>query len=104
MDNGQNLFVGVARLEVHIPEARSLKDRRRALRPLIERLRNRHRVLVIETGNAELHQRAGLAICGLSSTAADLEQRFDRVRGTVDEIWAGMILSWDLELIQVAGE
>jgi len=68
---------------------------------LIERLRNRHRVLVIETGDTELYQRAALAICGLSSTAADLEQRFDRVRGTVDETWAGIILNWDIELIQV---
>ncbi|NOZ79968.1 MAG: DUF503 domain-containing protein [Acidobacteria bacterium] len=97
----QNLFVGVARLELHIPEARSLKDRRRALRPLIERLRNRHRVLVIETGHTDLHQRAALAICGVSTTAADLEQRFDRVHRTVDEIWAGVILSWDVELVQV---
>ncbi len=101
MSQDGNLYVGVARLELQIPDARSLKDRRRAVRPLVERLRNRHRVLVLETGRGDLHQRAGLAICAASTVAADAEQRLERVRATVDDSWPGIILDWSVDLIQL---
>jgi uncharacterized protein YlxP (DUF503 family) len=41
-----SVYVGVAHLELHLPEARSLKAKRGAVRPLVERIRNRHQVLV----------------------------------------------------------
>ena len=97
----ENIYVGLARLEVHIPEARSLKEKRSATRPLVERIRNRHQVLVIECGRHDLHQRAAFAICGLSSDPVDLESRLQRVEGTVHETWSGHVLSWDVEILQV---
>ena len=96
-----NVYVGLARLEVHIPEARSLKEKRSATRPLVERIRNRHQVLVIECGQRELHQRAAFAIGGLSTDPVDLESRLQRVESTVHETWPGHVLSWDVEILQV---
>jgi len=98
MDDRITVYVGVALLGLHLPEARSLKQRRGSVRPLVERLRNRHRVLVIEAGHQDLHQRATLAICAISTDAADLEARLQRVRSTVDESWPGFVLSWDVDV------
>ena len=42
------LFVAVAQVELHLPGARSLKDKRQDVRSLIERLRHRLAVLVVE--------------------------------------------------------
>lgn len=98
MDDRSTVYVGVALLDLHLPESRSLKQRRASVRPLIERLRNRHRVLVIEAGHAELHQRATLAICAISTDAGEIEQRFQRVRTTVDDSWPGFVLSWDVDV------
>lgn len=97
----RNIYVGLARLEVHIPEARSLKEKRSATRPLLERIRNRHQVLVIEAGYQDLHQRAAFAISGLSTDPVDLESRLQRVERTVHDTWTGHVLSWDVEIIQV---
>jgi uncharacterized protein YlxP (DUF503 family) len=96
-----NVFVGVARLELHLPEARSLKEKRSLTRSLVQRIRNRHQVLVSEVDYQNLHQRAGFAICGLSTDAVDLEARMQRVSRTVDESWSGDVLRWDVELIQL---
>ena len=96
-----NVYVGVARLELHLPEARSLKAKRSATRPLAERIRGRHQVLVSEVDHQHLHQRAAFAIAGLSTNAQDLESRLERVRTTVDETWSGFILEWDVEIIQL---
>jgi uncharacterized protein YlxP (DUF503 family) len=95
------VYVGVAHLELHLPEARSLKDKRGAVRPLAERMRNRHQVLVTEIDHQDLHQRATFAIAALSTDAVDLESRLQRVRRTVDDSWSGFVLAWEVEILQL---
>jgi uncharacterized protein YlxP (DUF503 family) len=94
------VFVGLARLELHIPEARSLKAKRSHTRSLLERIRHRHQVLVIECGHQDKHQRAAFAICAISTSVNDVEARLERVSKTVDETWTGFILSWEIEILQ----
>jgi uncharacterized protein YlxP (DUF503 family) len=93
-------YIGIAHLELHIPEARSLKAKRAPVRSLVEKIRNRHRVLVIETDHQNLHQRACLAICALSTDLVDVEARLQRVEKTVDLNWHGHVLSWEVEVIK----
>ena len=97
----QNIFIGVATLEVHIPDARSLKQKRSSTRKLVERIRSRHQVLAIEAGQQELYQRSTFAISALSTDPVDLESRFQRVEKTIFESFSGNILRWDVEIIQV---
>ena len=96
-----SVYVGVAHLELHLPEARSLKAKRGAVRPLVERIRNRHQVLVTEVDHQDLHQRATFAIAALSTSLVDVESRLQRVRVTVDDSWSGFVLGWEIEIIQL---
>lgn len=97
----KNVYVGVARLGLHIPEARSLKGKRSHTRSLVEKIRNRHQVMVMETDHQNLHQRAEFAICAFSTDVTDLEARLQRVSDTVHRTWSGHILDWDVEITQV---
>lgn len=97
---GGEIYIGVAHLELHIPEARSLKAKRSPVRSLIEKIRSRHQVPVIEVDHQDLYQRARLAITAISSDPVDVEARMRRVEKTVDLNWSGHILSWDVEIIQ----
>jgi uncharacterized protein YlxP (DUF503 family) len=96
-----NIYVGVARLGLHIPEARNLKAKRRHTRSLLERIRNRHQVVVLETDHQDLHQRSEFAICAVSTDPVDVEARLQRVSATIDRSWSGNILDWEVEVIQV---
>ncbi len=96
-----SVYVGVAHLELHLPEARSLKAKRGAVRPLVERIRNRHQVLVTEVDHQDLHQRATFAIAALSTSLVDVESRLQRVRMTVDDSWTGFVLGWEVEILQL---
>ncbi|MEE4272855.1 MAG: DUF503 domain-containing protein [Thermoanaerobaculales bacterium] len=96
----KNIYIGVARLALHIPEARSLKEKRSHTRSLAERIRNRHHVTVLETDHQNLHQRAEFAICAISTDVTDVEARLQRVSDTVHSNWTGYILDWDIEVIQ----
>lgn len=103
MDELGNLHVAVVTLGLHLPGARSLKEKRARIRSLVERTRRRHNVLVIEAGHQELHQRAVLAICAISTSLPDLEARLQRVRLTVEDTWSDPILSWDVDVLEMEG-
>ena len=75
------MTVGILTLEIHLPQARSLKDKRQVLRSLKERLRSRHNVAVSELEeHADLWQRAGLAIVSVASRREPIEVLFATVR------------------------
>ena len=96
-----SLYIGVAQLELHIPEARSLKEKRRSTLSLLQRLKARHQALVIEAGGQDLYQRALFAICVMSTKSSDVEARMQRISNTIDESWSGRILRWDVEVMQL---
>ena len=56
------MVVAIAVLELHLPGSRSLKDKRRVVKSLIDRMHARFRVSVAETEYHDLHQRAEIGI------------------------------------------
>jgi uncharacterized protein YlxP (DUF503 family) len=54
------MFVGVARMVLQVPGARSLKDKRRVVRAFRDRVRARLSVSIAEVGNLERYQVATL--------------------------------------------
>jgi uncharacterized protein len=68
------MFVGVQRLVLQIPGARSLKDRRQVVRSFKERLQGRLHVSVAEVGNLEHAGSATLAVVVVSNEAAACDE------------------------------
>lgn len=64
------MFIGVARIVLQIPGARSLKDRRRVVKSFKDRVRARLPVSVAEVGDVELRQVATLGLCVVSGDAS----------------------------------
>ncbi|MBI5536252.1 MAG: DUF503 domain-containing protein [Deltaproteobacteria bacterium] len=64
------MFVGVQRLVLQIPGARSLKDRRQVVRSFKDRLQARMHVSVAEVGDLEHPQHATIAVAVVSNEAA----------------------------------
>lgn len=67
------MVIGLLTLDLLFPGARSLKDKRRALRSLETRLRNRFNVAVAEVEHQDLWQRARLAIVSVNTDHVHLE-------------------------------
>ena len=59
----QTCFVTILYIEMMIPHAQSLKDKRRAVRGLKDRISNRFNASVAEVGYLDKWQRAVLAVC-----------------------------------------
>lgn len=62
------MFVGWARVELHLPDARSLKDKRAVIRSILDGAHARMRCAGAEVGHQELHQRAELGFSVVSNS------------------------------------
>ncbi len=101
MSEASPLFVGVATVELHFPGARSLKDKRQDLRSLLERLRHRFTVLVVESDHQDLHQRSGIAICAFATDAEAARGTVDRAVDHIHETFPGMVLGSQITVEQI---
>lgn len=74
------MTIGLLTFEIHLPQSRSLKDKRQVLRSVKERLRARHNVAVSELEDAaDVWQRADVAVVSVASHRDVLENLFETI-------------------------
>jgi uncharacterized protein YlxP (DUF503 family) len=79
-----NGWVAVLEIELHFPDAGSLKARRKELAPVKAQLRQRMGAAVAEIGGQERWQRATLLATLAAGSAPALEEATDRLEGWLD--------------------
>ncbi len=74
------MTIGLLTLEIHLPQSRSLKDKRQVLRSVKDRLRARHNVALCELAeHSDVWQRAIVAVVSVASRRDVLENLFETV-------------------------
>jgi uncharacterized protein YlxP (DUF503 family) len=73
------MIVGVLRISLLLRESHSLKDKRRVVKSLKDRVRARFNVSIAEVASQDFHQRADLAVVAVSGERAPLESVLDEV-------------------------
>jgi len=94
------MVVAIAALELHLPSSRSLKDKRRVVKSLIDRLHARFRVSVAETDHHDLHQRAEIGIAAVGRSAAELERLMDGLRAVADGEVEAYVVRWEPQILE----
>lgn len=73
------MAAAVLLIELRIPHASSLKDKRAVVRPLLDGARRRFAVAAAEVGAQELHQRAELGFAAIGAPVSQVESILDAV-------------------------
>ncbi|HYU19577.1 MAG TPA: DUF503 domain-containing protein [Chloroflexota bacterium] len=73
------MHVGVCRITLRLAEGNSLKDKRRVVRSLVERLRHQFNVAVAEVDSQDSWRTAVLGIAVVSNESAHADQQVARV-------------------------
>lgn len=73
------MHAAVLRVELHVPRAHSLKDKRAVVRPIVEGSRRRFGVAAAEVGGQDLWQAAELAFAAVASTPRHVAELLDSV-------------------------
>ncbi len=78
------MVVGVVTWELHLNGCQSLKDKRRIIKSLKDRLHNRFNVSVAETNHQDRWQRAELSCCIVATDTKHAESVLNAADGLVE--------------------
>ena len=79
------IYISLLTMEVLIPWARSLKDKRSAVRGLKDRLRSRFNASVAEVAYHDKWQRTTIVVCAVDNDRRQLEATMTRIRQLSEE-------------------
>jgi len=92
--------VGVCRIEFRLPENLSLKGKRRVVKSITTRVRNKFNVSVAEVDDQNLWQLATLGICCVSNNSRYTNEVLSKVVDfIVDGRFEVEILNYEIELL-----
>jgi uncharacterized protein len=93
------MMVGLLTLELHIPQAQSLKDKRQIVRSLKDKLRGHFNVAVSELEYHDTWQRSVVGIVTLSNEQQHVEESLQKVLAEADRILGPVLISHTVEMI-----
>lgn len=94
------MVVGVCTIELQVPGANSLKDKRRVLQSAIHRVRNTYNVSIAEVGNQDSWQLATVAIACVSTSAGYAHGLMEKVVAELESGRQGLVLlNYETELL-----
>lgn len=88
------MFVGIVRIELHLPGSTSLKDKRAIVRSLKDRIRERAQASVAEIDHQDLWQRAALGVAIVSGESRQVDERVQVVRSLADSANGAIVIDW----------
>ena len=92
------VVVGVLEIKLALFESRSLKDKRRVVNSLKDRLRNKFNVSVAEVDGQELLQTAYLAVAQVSGDARYVRGSLQQVVNAVQRFAGAQLTDYSIEM------
>ena len=93
------MVIGLLTLDLHFPGARSLKDKRQALRSLMTRIRNEFNVSIAEVEHQDLWQRATVAVVTVNTDHGHLESTLQSVTSDAENARDIMLAGSHVEIL-----
>lgn len=93
------MTIGVLHLDLALPESRSLKDRRRVINSLKERIRNRFNASVAELGDPDIWKSARLAVCVIGNDVRHVNSQLSSVASFASQDHRALLTDYRIEML-----
>ncbi len=93
------MIVGLLTLDLHIPEANSLKTKRMAIKSLIDRIKNKFNVSVAEVDAQNLWQRSVIGISMVANETVIINKVFEKIRTLVLDTHSVELIDSTMEML-----
>jgi len=93
------MVIGVCHLDLLIRGNNSLKEKRRILKRIIERVKNKFNVSVAEVGNHDLWQSSQIGFCMVGNDKRFINSSLDKVIRFIEEINSTEIIKSEIEVL-----
>lgn len=91
--------IGALRVELLVPGANSLKDKRRAVKGLKDRIRHRFNVSVAEVDHQDLQRRSALAVAAAGADGPYVRKVLEEVLRHVRRDANVQVASYEIEML-----
>ena len=93
------MIVGLVKMIVYLPEGHSLKEKRRILNIIKDRVKNKMNIVVSEVGDQDLWQKAEIGFAVVSNDTSFIDSVVNKTTGLIEEIIPGHIIDRKYEII-----
>ncbi len=93
------MVVGVLRFRLAVFEALSLKDKRRVVKSIKDRLGARHNVSIAEIGDLDQRQTATLGLAMIANDARFVESTLSKIVDEIRTFGRASLLDYEIELL-----
>ena len=98
-DGMNRVVVGILRLTLYLPDSRSLKDKRRVLRSVKDRLRGQFNVSVAEVDHLDLWQKTTVAVALVSKDARHADRLLQKILDRMESYRLADIIDVETEIL-----
>ncbi len=91
------MHIGVCKIRLRIPDSQSLKAKRRVVKSLIAKLKNRFNIAIAEVEALDAHQLAVLAAVSVSNDSAHLNKLISHVVNFVEANVDAELMDYETE-------
>ena len=95
------MVVGICCLDLRISENNSLKGKRRILKSIIERVKNKFNVSMAEVGNHDFWQSSQIGFCMVGNDKRFINSALDKIIDFIEEMNMAEIIKSDIEIINL---
>lgn len=93
------MVIGVCHLDLLIRENNSLKGKRRILKKIIERVKNKFNVSIAEVGNHDLWQSSQVGFCVVGNDKRFINSSLDKIICFIENLNSAEIVKSEIELL-----
>ena len=93
------MTIGILRLELLVPQADSLKDKRRIVKSLKDRIANTHNVSIAEVGALDEHRRSLIGIAMVANDKRFVESALSKLVDFVKTVHDTVLQDYQIELL-----
>ncbi len=95
------MFVGALKIEILIPGSNNLKDKRKIVKSLKDKIRYNYNVSVAEIDYQEKWQRATIGFSVVNERRGEIEILIEKIKKTIEENFEVIILNTDQYIFPV---
>lgn len=99
MKQGRPMHVGILQVEISIPDAMSLKDKRQVVKSLKDRIAHGHNVSIAEVGALDEHRRSIIGMAMVSNDKRYVEGALSKLVDFIRMVPQASLIDYQIELL-----
>ena len=93
------MTVGSCKIELRIPDSRSLKDKRRVVKSLKDRVQGRFNVGIAEVDRLDDWQQATLGVVAVSNESRLVDEMLSKVVNWIEANGEALVVDYEIDLV-----